>query len=126
MKALCDMLEVGDPKVVDVALDALEVILKQGSSSSAAAAAATGAMGEGGYLQLFHEAEGHVRLEKLQEHACQKIYQRAVDMIEKYLGVEEEEEEGREGGVVGGGFGFQAAGQVGGVGGGYSFANLGH
>ena len=123
IKTLCDLLEAGDPKVVDVVLDALEAILKQGLT-----AAAAGAVDEGGYLQLFHEADGPERLEKLQEHASDKIYHRAVRMIEQYIGLEEEEESerGREGGMEGGGFGFEVTGQVGVGRGTFCFSDLGH
>ena len=44
------------------------------------------------YIVLVHEAGGYEKLEKLQSHANEKIYQRAVNFIEKYLGVDEEEE----------------------------------
>lgn len=41
---------------------------------------------------MVHEADGVEKLEKLQSHANEKIYERAVKFIEKFLGVDEEEE----------------------------------
>jgi hypothetical protein len=84
MRPLCDLLEVGDNRMVEIALDALEAVLRAGQ--------ATGL----DFVTALHEAEGSERLEKLQEHANERIYQRSVELIERYLGVEEEE------GVAGG------------------------
>ncbi len=127
MKPLCDMLEVGETKMVEVALEALEAILRTGEETHA------------GYTNLFAEADGPEKLEKLQEHANDKIYRRAVEMIERYLGVDDDEEEGGGGdayggvgGVGGAGygqngtFGFQAAVPVppAGAGGGFNFSNI--
>lgn len=45
------------------------------------------------YAALLDEADGHTRLEELQQHENQAIYEKAVGIIEKYLGVEDEEDE---------------------------------
>ena len=122
--------------MIEVALDALEAILRAGE-----------AQGDG-YLGLLHEADGHDRLERLQEHANEKIYRRAVALIERYLGVDEENEDSNAGaggmaasaaaaaaGAVSGAgtFGFPAAAGAHGfagaapptaVGGGFNFAHV--
>lgn len=80
VQPLCDLLEVGDVHVVEIALDALEAVLRTGQ--------ATGA----DYVSVLHEAEGPERLERLQEHSNDRVYERSVRIIERYLGVEEEED----------------------------------
>jgi importin subunit alpha-2 len=58
------------------------------------------------YLELLEEAGGYDRLESLQNHANERIYQHALRIMEKYLGVIEEDDENTApntsaGGVVG-------------------------
>jgi importin subunit alpha-6/7 len=89
VRPLCDLLGVGDNRMVEIALDALEAVLRVGE--------ATGQ----DFVTLLHEAEGPERLEKLQEHANERIYQRSVQLIERYLGVENENEEGGVAGAAG-------------------------
>lgn len=99
MRPLCDLLEVGDPRMVEIALDAIEAVLRAGEAAGL------------DFVTLLHEAEGPERLEKLQEHANERIYQRSVQIIERYLGVEEDEVPGGghahgEGPSASGTFGF--------------------
>lgn len=84
IKPLVDLMEVGDVKIVMLALEALEAILSiaEGMASSTVAQ----------YAQLIDEAGGVDLLEKLQEHENSKVYQKAVDIIEKYFGTEDEAE----------------------------------
>lgn len=81
---LCDLLQVADSKVVTVALEGLENILKLGQS-----------MGEA-YLQhlvnIIQDCNGLTLIEELQNHENQAIYQRAVKVLEVYFGAEEEDE----------------------------------
>lgn len=81
LRPLCDLLEVGDAKVVEVALDGIEAILRAGEASGL------------DFVTMLHEAEGPERLERLQAHANERIYERSVQIIERYLGVEDEEEQ---------------------------------
>lgn len=122
LKPLSDLLDAADVKVIEVALDALEAILKVWKTGVPLA------HGECDYMVLLQEADLHERLEKLQEHASEKIYRRAVDIIENYLGVEEEEELGdklqNEFGQ--GMYGFQAAAPVGASNKGFDFSSFGH
>ncbi|RYG58596.1 hypothetical protein EON64_21155 [archaeon] len=86
IRPLCELLDASDAKIVLLALDALDAILKS----------AQGGKGRQNmlaqYTQLVDEAGGVDLLEKLQEHEDHKIYQRAVDIIEKYFGTDHEEE----------------------------------
>jgi importin subunit alpha-1 len=76
---LCDLLSVGDVKIILITLEALEAVLKSGESQNSV-----------NFINLVHDAGGADALEKLQEHENQKVYERAVALIEKYLGTEEE------------------------------------
>jgi hypothetical protein len=44
------------------------------------------------YTVLLEEAQGYDKLEALQHHQNEKIYEKAVDIIQKYLGLDEEAE----------------------------------
>jgi importin subunit alpha-6/7 len=79
MRPLCDLLEVGDTRILGVALDALDAILKSAP------------VGNTAYISLVDESEGVEKLEQLQEHADPTIYQKAVQMIETHFGGEDED-----------------------------------
>jgi HEAT repeat protein len=76
---LCDLLTVEDAKIVMVALDALEAVLK------------TGEVENNEYAAMIDEAEGLDKIEALQEHENVDIYEKAVHIIEAYFGEEEDE-----------------------------------
>jgi hypothetical protein len=78
---LCGLLDVRDAKILQVALDALEAMLKCDHKSS-------------GLLQvpaMVDEADGLDKLEALQEHENQAVYEKAVRLIETYFGSDEDE-----------------------------------
>ncbi|KAH0622251.1 hypothetical protein JD844_024390 [Phrynosoma platyrhinos] len=72
-KPLCDLLTVMDSKIVQVALNGLENILRHGEQESK------------------QNGIGLDKIEILQSHENQEIYQKAFDLIEHYFGVEEED-----------------------------------
>lgn len=82
LPCLCEMLGVGDPKILMITMEALESILKSGDSSDGNI-----------YAKVMDEAGGIDGLEKLQEHENIKIYEKAVSIIEKFFGAEDEESE---------------------------------
>ncbi|XP_030075484.1 importin subunit alpha-7 [Microcaecilia unicolor] len=86
IKPLCDLLTVMDSKIVHVALNGLENILRLGEQE----AKQTGS-GVNPYCALIEEAYGLDKIEFLQSHENQEIYQKAFDLIEHYFGVEEED-----------------------------------
>uniref|UniRef100_A0A6I8NWN3 Importin subunit alpha n=2 Tax=Ornithorhynchus anatinus TaxID=9258 RepID=A0A6I8NWN3_ORNAN len=86
IKPLCDLLTVMDSKIVQVALNGLENILRLGEQESK-----QGGMGINPYCALIEEAYGLDKIEFLQSHENQEIYQKAFDLIEHYFGVEEED-----------------------------------
>uniref|UniRef100_A0A3B3QSV4 Importin subunit alpha n=1 Tax=Paramormyrops kingsleyae TaxID=1676925 RepID=A0A3B3QSV4_9TELE len=86
IKPLCDLLTVMDSKIVQVALNGLENILRLGEQE-----AKQSGSGINPYCSLIEEAYGLDKIEFLQSHENQEIYQKAFDLIEHYFGVEEED-----------------------------------
>nr|XP_006123117.1 importin subunit alpha-6 isoform X2 [Pelodiscus sinensis] len=85
-KPLCDLLTVMDSKIVQVALNGLENILRLGEQESK-----QNGIGVNPYCALIEEAYGLDKIEFLQRHENQEIYQKAFELIEHYFGVEEED-----------------------------------
>ncbi|XP_016372267.1 importin subunit alpha-6-like isoform X2 [Sinocyclocheilus rhinocerous] len=86
IKPMCDLLTVMDSKIVQVALNGLENILRLGEQESK-----QNGIGINPYCSLIEEAYGLDKIEFLQSHENQEIYQKAFDLIEHYFGVEEED-----------------------------------
>uniref|UniRef100_A0A8C1L7N5 Importin subunit alpha n=1 Tax=Cyprinus carpio TaxID=7962 RepID=A0A8C1L7N5_CYPCA len=86
IKPMCDLLTVMDSKIVQVALNGLENILRLGEQESK-----QNGSGINPYCALIEEAYGLDKIEFLQSHENQEIYQKAFDLIEHYFGVEEED-----------------------------------
>lgn len=81
---LCDLLTVADPKVVQVALNGLDNILRLGAQETQ-----QGRLNP--YAVLVEECFGLDKIEFLQSHENADIYQKAFEMIEHYFGTEEED-----------------------------------
>uniref|UniRef100_A0A8C7WQ14 Importin subunit alpha n=1 Tax=Oryzias sinensis TaxID=183150 RepID=A0A8C7WQ14_9TELE len=88
IKPLCDLLTVMDSKIVQVALNGLENILRLGEQEAKQENSGTGT---NPYCSLIEEAYGLDKIEFLQSHDNQEIYQKAFDLIEHYFGVEDED-----------------------------------
>uniref|UniRef100_A0A8C6NNC1 Importin subunit alpha n=1 Tax=Nothobranchius furzeri TaxID=105023 RepID=A0A8C6NNC1_NOTFU len=86
IKPMCDLLTVMDSKIVQVSLNGLENILRLGEQESK-----QNQTGINPYCALIEEAYGLDKIEFLQSHENQEIYQKAFDLIERYFGVEEED-----------------------------------
>ncbi|XP_009612538.1 importin subunit alpha-2 [Nicotiana tabacum] len=86
IKPLCDLLVCPDPRIVTVCLEGLENILKVGDVEN---------LGEAGninvYAQMIDDAEGIEKIENLQSHDNQEIYEKAVKILETYW-LEEDDE----------------------------------
>lgn len=85
--AMCGLLNVVDNKMIQVALNGLENILKAGLVQ-------TGPGFENGinkYANLVEECGGLDKIEHLQSHENPEIYQRAYNLIEKYFSNEDTE-----------------------------------
>mmetsp|Transcript_4872 Transcript_4872/g.7280 ORF Transcript_4872/g.7280 Transcript_4872/m.7280 type:complete len:561 (-) Transcript_4872:390-2072(-) len=83
---LCELLVANDAKIVNVALEGLENILKVGQKD----AAATGQPNS--MAQVIAEADGLNKIEGLQQHETESIYNKSVKILETYFGAEEEDE----------------------------------
>lgn len=82
---LCDLLTVMDSKILQVALNGLENILRLGDQH------AKSSNGSNPYAVMIEECYGLDKIEFLQSHENRDIYQKAFDMIERYFGTEEED-----------------------------------
>lgn len=86
IRPLCDLLTVNDPKIVTIALEGLENILKVGEEE----AKATNSQNQ--MAVYISEAEGLTKIEDLQTHTSTDIYEKVIKILETYFGIEEEEE----------------------------------
>uniref|UniRef100_A0A8C2F0H4 Importin subunit alpha n=1 Tax=Cyprinus carpio TaxID=7962 RepID=A0A8C2F0H4_CYPCA len=85
IKPLCDLMTLMDSKIVQVALNGLENILRLGELEAKRGG------GINPYCALIEEAYGLDKLEFLQGHENQEIYQKAFDLIERYFSTEDED-----------------------------------
>ncbi|KAJ9555177.1 hypothetical protein OSB04_009791 [Centaurea solstitialis] len=100
IKPLCDLLVCPDPRIVTVSLEGLENILKVGEVEKN-----SGNSGDVNfYAQLIDDAEGLEKIENLQSHDNNEIYEKAVKILETYW-LEEEEETVADGAQPGFNFG---------------------
>ncbi|XP_059648448.1 importin subunit alpha-1a-like [Cornus florida] len=87
IKPLCDLLVCPDPRIVTVCLEGLENILKVGEVEKN--------LGRSGdvnvYAQMIDDAEGLEKIENLQSHDNNEIYEKAVKILETYW-LEEDDE----------------------------------
>ncbi|OWM88080.1 importin subunit alpha-2 [Punica granatum] len=101
IKPLCDLLICPDPRIVTVCLEGLENILKVGEAEKA-----KGTTGDVNiYAQMIDDAEGLEKIENLQSHDNNEIYEKAVKILETYW-LEEEDETLPPGDNAQGGFQF--------------------
>jgi len=86
IRPLCDLLTVADPKIISVAIEGLENILKVGDHEAKQT-------GQANQMATFiDEAEGLSKIEQLQQHENNDIYEKAIKILETYFGVEDEED----------------------------------
>lgn len=102
IKPLCDLLTTQDNKIIQVALDGLENILKIGESDRQEKNSQYNE-----YALYIEEAGGMEKIHECQNNANEQIYQRAFSIIEKYFGEDDvTEDTGLEPQAAGGTFGF--------------------
>lgn len=93
--AVCSILSVNDTKMLLVALDAVDCILKLGMKLNK------------DYISFVDECDGLTMIETLQEHESEEVYQKAIALIETYFGAEDgEDDENLAPDVNGGTFSF--------------------
>lgn len=123
VKPLCDLLACPDNKIIQVALDGLENILKVGEMDREAAQD-TGEPRINRYAMFIEEFGGMEKIHDCQNNANEEIYMKAYNIIEKYFSDEDETGEVNELAPQqgeGGTFGFGQQQQQGN----FSFANGG-
>ncbi|KAF5752163.1 importin subunit alpha-1 isoform X1 [Tripterygium wilfordii] len=87
IKPLCDLLVCPDPRIITVCLEGLENILKAGENEKN-----VGNTGDVNfYAQMIDDAEGLEKIENLQSHDNNEIYEKAVKILETYW-LEDEDE----------------------------------
>eukprot|EP00005_Dracoamoeba_jomungandri_P003703 CAMPEP_0174252310 /NCGR_PEP_ID=MMETSP0439-20130205/1835_1 /TAXON_ID=0 /ORGANISM="Stereomyxa ramosa, Strain Chinc5" /LENGTH=531 /DNA_ID=CAMNT_0015332827 /DNA_START=73 /DNA_END=1668 /DNA_ORIENTATION=- len=89
---MCDLLGCTDARVITVALDGLENILKLGKKSQKCANYFISEKPTNKYADAIEEADGLDKLEALQTHANEEIYNQTIHILEKYFNAEEEDE----------------------------------
>jgi len=86
IKPLCDLLTASDARVITVALEGLENILKVGEQD------AKNSAGRNQFADLVEEAQGLDKIEQLQVHQNIDIYEKAVKILENYFAAQEEDQ----------------------------------
>jgi len=89
IKPLCDLLSCSDAKIIIVALEGLENILRVGAYDKEVA----GPSGVNIFAGYIEDAEGVDKIEELQEHNNEEIYSKSIQILEEYFELEEEEVE---------------------------------
>ncbi|KAI3460773.1 hypothetical protein Pfo_017436 [Paulownia fortunei] len=101
IKPLCDLLVCPDPRIVTVCLEGLENILKVGEAEKS-----QGNTGDVNvFAQMIDDAEGLEKIENLQSHDNNEIYEKAVKILETYW-LEEDDEQLVSGDAPQSGFNF--------------------
>ena len=122
IKPLCDLLACPDNKIIQVALDGLENILKVGEMDKEASGEGAEAINR--YALFIEECQGMEKIHDCQTNANEEIYMKAYNMIEKYFSDDEAAAEGEvaeQAQGANGTFGFGTQGQAAG----FNFANTG-
>lgn len=78
IEPLCDLLSVSEVRILLIALEALDSMLKHGEAAKM------------NCTLLVDEAEGVDKLELLQEHENEEVYEKSVKILETYFGGEED------------------------------------
>ena len=86
IRPLCDLLDSADPKIIMVAIEGIENILRVGKQDAATQG------GDNRYAQMVEADKGLEKLEKLQEHENDDIYEKAMAVLKQYWDVGEEQE----------------------------------
>jgi importin subunit alpha-1 len=90
IKPLCDLLGMMDNKIIQVALDGLDNILKVGEQDKVDAG--PGAVNK--FAQFVEEAGGMITIHNLQQHDNIDIYKKAYNIMDKYFPDEEDMDAG--------------------------------
>jgi importin subunit alpha-6/7 len=89
IRPLCDLLTCPDNKIIQVALDGLENILKVGEMDKEASENAS-EQGVNRFALFIEEASGMEKIHDCQNNSNEEIYMKAYNIIEKYFSDDEE------------------------------------
>merc|ERR1719270_3083572 len=87
IKPMCDLLVTSEQRMIGVALDAIENILKVGQQKQQ-----ENSLPENPVAVLVEQAEGLQRLEALQEDPNEDVYHKAVRLLETYFPLEDDDD----------------------------------
>lgn len=85
VEPLCELLTCGDARIILVALEGLENLLKVGEKDS-------NENGSNEYANLIEECGGLDNIEGLQSHSNNEIYEKVVNLLETYFAAEEDDQ----------------------------------
>jgi hypothetical protein len=88
IRPFCELLTVADPKIISVAIEGLENILKVGDSEAKQIGGETNQM-----ATFVDEAEGLDKIERLRQHENHGICEKATKILGEYFSVEDADEE---------------------------------
>lgn len=111
IQPMVKILDSQDSKIVMVALEGLENILKMGKNSADEATAQTQIPHDNQYAILVSDFDGHMALDRLQTHPEQDIYEKVGAMIDAYFGDDDEQVDGLAPTVEGGQYEFNVGQQ---------------
>merc|ERR1719327_1319939 len=83
---MVDLLVVADAKIIGVALEAIENILKVGKQKQQEQG-----LGENPFATLVESCEGTTRIEALQEDPNEDVYRKAMGILENYFPLEDDD-----------------------------------
>jgi hypothetical protein len=86
IKPMVDLLSVSDAKIIGVALEALENILKTGKQKQNEQG-----LPENPFCALVEQADGLTKIEALQEDPNEDVYQKAMKILENYFPLDEDD-----------------------------------
>jgi importin subunit alpha-1 len=89
IKPLCDTLNVNDTRIIVVALEGLENILRVGEKIKMM----PGSDNINPYARLVEAADGLDKIESLQDHPSEDIYEKAVHILESFYDADEGEDQ---------------------------------
>jgi len=85
IKPMIDLMNVSDTKIIGVALEATENILKVGKAKQQ-----ENGLPENPICALVEQADGLSKIESLQEDANEEVYQKAMNILENYFPLEDD------------------------------------
>merc|ERR1711972_894229 len=88
IKPMVDLLSVSDAKIIGVALEALENILKVGRQKQSEQG-----LSDNPFALLVEQADGLQKIESLQEDPNEDVYQKAMKILENYFPLEDDDAE---------------------------------